>query len=887
MERERRHPSSRSSGPPPMDTAIGDYSIGKEIGKGSFAMVFKGVHTKTGTPVAVKAVLRSKLKKRLLENLETEIEIMKTLTHPHIVQLYEITQSSTYVHLIMEYCALGDLNVFIRKRDRVSNMPLIASIMKKFPNPPDGGLNEVLVRHFLKQMASAIAFMRERNLVHRDLKPQNILLCPPPRTEQEAIEKNHAGTWGLPVLKLADFGFARILPNTSLAETLCGSPLYMAPEILRYEKYDAKADLWSIGAILYELCMGKAPFKAENYVDLVRKIEKNEDRINFAETVPVSEPLKRLIRGLLRRNPVERMGFKEFFEDDAVRGEIPQVQEAPSFVADMDDEKYITEYLSKPSHSKASSSSPRKSSKQSSPPPQTPAVATADTANSEPGPSPAAIPSRPSQVPIPQRLPSGGKVHQTATPVAAAAAAPPTPAHRSASPPRAISSFANRRPSLERIEEPKQPLDEAQSRPPLKSTSSASSSAPQTVPGLQQESRAREHSSSQSSSRRSSAFSIQTPPITSAFNGPLAGTPSMGKPEDDIMFEHEYVVVEKRTVEVNAFADELANNSPKQTAHQRRYSSSSSSFRPILSRANSSSGRSGSFGRYGESPTSTLGRALAMASARLIGRSSTSNASRGSSPREHHYVDEPEMAVILKLEDAAVKSNAVYEFANVKFSQLMPSTPSSNVILTSDLTPQAIVGLSEEALVLYVKSLSLLAAVMDLAASWWMSKDAARVSPRIVTAVEWIRERFNEALNKAQLVRMKLANPTGGVGAPTPAATAEDFSTGVTAEKLLYDRAVEMSKSAAMNEIMGEGLAECETMYETSILMLQAILDSDGDAVIEEDDARSVETIIAGIRDRLATLRKKLEAQQAGSVPGSTSASRTSNAASFQQQYVV
>lgn len=67
----------------------------------------------------------------------------------------------------------------------------------------------------------------------------------------------------MPILKIADFGFARFLPSTSMAETLCGSPLYMAPEILRYEKYNAKADLWSVGAVLYEMVVGKPPFKAE------------------------------------------------------------------------------------------------------------------------------------------------------------------------------------------------------------------------------------------------------------------------------------------------------------------------------------------------------------------------------------------------------------------------------------------------------------------------------------------------------------------------------------------------------------------------------------------------------------------------------------------------
>lgn len=133
-------------------------------------------------------------------------------------------------------------------------------------------------------IARALRFLRSRNLIHRDIKPQNLLLSP-------STTADHASGHpiGIPVLKIADFGFARILPSTMMAETLCGSPyaffsnnilslktypfrLYMAPEILRYEKYDAKADLWSVGAVLYEMSVGKPPFRAQNHIDLLRKV---------------------------------------------------------------------------------------------------------------------------------------------------------------------------------------------------------------------------------------------------------------------------------------------------------------------------------------------------------------------------------------------------------------------------------------------------------------------------------------------------------------------------------------------------------------------------------------------------------------------------------------
>lgn len=158
---------------------------------------------------------------------------------------------------------------------------------------------------------------------------QNLLLHPPDASD---IAAGHPP--GIPLLRVADFGFARALPNASLAETLCGSPLYMAPEILRYEKYDAKADLWSVGAVAYEMSVGKPPFRAQNHVELLRRIERGEDRIKFPdekspsasadgvlESPPTRVPddIKALIRGLLKRNPVERMSFTDFFEKaDAV-----------------------------------------------------------------------------------------------------------------------------------------------------------------------------------------------------------------------------------------------------------------------------------------------------------------------------------------------------------------------------------------------------------------------------------------------------------------------------------------------------------------------------------------------------------------------------------------
>ncbi|KAH9474396.1 Serine/threonine-protein kinase ATG1 [Psilocybe cubensis] len=328
------------------------YIIVDDIGKGSFATVYKGYHQDTRQTVAIKQVKRDNLTTKLFENLQSEIQILKSLSHRHITKLIDIVRAEKHIYLIMEYCAGGDLTNYIKKRGRVEGLeyvPAPGAALQYYPHPRTGGLDEVAVRCFLRQLGRALKFLRHRNLIHRDIKPQNLLLNP---ASPEELARGHP--LGVPILKVADFGFARSLPEAMLAETLCGSPLYMAPEILRYEKYDARADLWSVGAVLYEMSVGRAPFRAQNHIELLRKIESSKgvkfpdedasdkdhkergskereggkDRGGSAD-LPVPEDIKALIRKLLQRNPVERASYEEFFGSRAmVRSKFPRPQQA-------------------------------------------------------------------------------------------------------------------------------------------------------------------------------------------------------------------------------------------------------------------------------------------------------------------------------------------------------------------------------------------------------------------------------------------------------------------------------------------------------------------------------------------------------------------------------
>jgi serine/threonine-protein kinase ULK/ATG1 len=259
------------------------------------------------------------------------------------------------------------------------------------------------------------------------------------------------------------------------------------------------------------------------------------------------------------------------------------------------------------------------------------------------------------------------------------------------------------------------------------------------------------------------------------------------------------------------------------------------------------------------------------------------------------------------IEECATRSDVVYGFAEVKYKQLIPLAPSAptdpsarpnvsgadpdSADPTDDgLTVDAIVTLSEEALVLYVKALSLLAKSMDIAGAWWSRKNredaygdslsnrgesSALAGARINNVVQWVRARFNEVLEKAEFVRLKLIagqkrlppdhpshpdNQPIASSAGSSASVDVVVSPGVTAEKLMYDRALEMSRAAAINELTGEDLAGCEIAYITAIRMLEAVLEDDGSRTDRQDAPPAGEKVVLDdlqAEDRQVLLRCK------------------------------
>ncbi|KAE9611003.1 putative protein kinase Group-Pl-3 family [Lupinus albus] len=271
---------------------VGDYIVGRQIGAGSFSVVWHGRHKVHGTEVAIKEIGTLRLNKKLQESLMSEIFILKQINHPNIIRLHDIIEVPGKIHLVLEYCKGGDLSLYIQRHGRVV---------------------EATAKHFMQQLATGLQVLRDNNLIHRDLKPQNLLLS---RNDERSV------------LKIADFGFARSLQPRGLAETLCGSPLYMAPEIMQLQKYDAKADLWSVGAILFQLVTGRTPFTGNNQIQLLQNIMKSTELQFPSDNRSLSIDCKDLCQKLLRCNPVERLTFEEFFNHPFLSQKQPERDES-------------------------------------------------------------------------------------------------------------------------------------------------------------------------------------------------------------------------------------------------------------------------------------------------------------------------------------------------------------------------------------------------------------------------------------------------------------------------------------------------------------------------------------------------------------------------------
>ena len=252
---------------------IKDYVVNrKRIGKGSFSTIYKAFNTKDNKQYAIKEVIIDK--KSVKSNVKREFLVLKKLNHPNIVKLYDLIVDTNYnnIYFVFDYYSKGDFAMFL------NNKPLKEKYCKKYA----------------QQLGDGLQYLIENNIIHRDLKPQNILLT---------NELN---------IKITDFGFARKFDKNILLNTLCGSPMYMAPEIINKQDYSIKSDLWSVGIIIYQMFYGKVPYDVNNFIQLIKEI--NTKQINYnIKGIKISKNALNLLKGLLTIDVKDRITWNDYF----------------------------------------------------------------------------------------------------------------------------------------------------------------------------------------------------------------------------------------------------------------------------------------------------------------------------------------------------------------------------------------------------------------------------------------------------------------------------------------------------------------------------------------------------------------------------------------------
>jgi len=253
------------------------YRLLRELGSGSFSTVREASKKATNEHFAVKIVKRMDLPPDDEESLIEEVSILKNMDHPHIIKLYEFFEERHFYYLVTELMLGGELF------DRI--------VRKTF-------YNEKEARDLVKILLSTVKYMHENSIVHRDLKPENLLLT---------SDHDDAS------IKIADFGFARQLKGGAGLKTQCGTPGYVAPEILRNEEYGKPVDMWSCGVITFILLGGYPPFHEEKQANLFKKIKSGDFTFHPEYWTHVSDEAKDLIKQCLTVDAKKRITAEQAF----------------------------------------------------------------------------------------------------------------------------------------------------------------------------------------------------------------------------------------------------------------------------------------------------------------------------------------------------------------------------------------------------------------------------------------------------------------------------------------------------------------------------------------------------------------------------------------------
>ncbi|KAM3689988.1 hypothetical protein ACB098_09G089600 [Castanea mollissima] len=260
------------------------YELGRLLGQGTFAKVYHARNLKTGMSAAIKVIDKEKiLKVGMVEQIKREISSMSMIKHPNVVELYEVMASKTKIYFVMENAKGGEL----------------------FSKVAKGKLKEDAARRYFQQLISAVDYCHSRGVYHRDLKPENLLL-------------DENGN-----LKVSDFGLSALAESKhqdGFLHTTCGTPAYVAPEVINRKGYDgSKADIWSCGVILYVLLAGYLPFHDSNLMEMYRKIGKGD----FKFPNWFGPEARRLLSKILDPNPNTRISIAKIMDNSWFRRGLP------------------------------------------------------------------------------------------------------------------------------------------------------------------------------------------------------------------------------------------------------------------------------------------------------------------------------------------------------------------------------------------------------------------------------------------------------------------------------------------------------------------------------------------------------------------------------------
>jgi serine/threonine protein kinase len=271
-----------------MSKIVQDYMLVEVIGSGQYGKVWKAQHIKTREPYAIKSISIKQISgvEKLREFVMSEISALEQMSNRNIVKYFGKLQTTNNIYLIFEFCNGGTLEDVIKK---------------------EGMIAEGRAMPMFDQILNAFSELHRLNIMHRDIKPSNILL-----------EKGE--------IKLADFGFCKKMKGEfEMTKSIVGSPIYMAPELLQGRYYCTKADIWSLGVMLYEMLHGKCPYEENSIPTLLEKIKSSELRVSPG----LSLETKQLLEGMLTFNPSSRISWNDLFRrlksNDFYRSGVPSM----------------------------------------------------------------------------------------------------------------------------------------------------------------------------------------------------------------------------------------------------------------------------------------------------------------------------------------------------------------------------------------------------------------------------------------------------------------------------------------------------------------------------------------------------------------------------------